>query len=458
MAKHNLRRRTAALSAGVSLALVLAACGGGGGGGGGGEAGGEQGGECAAYEKYGQHEGEEITVYTSIRDAEGETLETSFEEFAECTGVEIKYEGSGEFEAQLPVRVQGGNAPEIAFLPQPGLLQRFAEAGALKPASAETKANAQQNWNPEWLEYGSHEGQFYAPPLGANVKSFVWYSPKMFQEAGYEIPTTMDELMALSDRIAADHPDTKPWCAGIESGDATGWPATDWVEDFMLRTAGPETYDKWVQHEIPFNSPEVKEAVEAAGAILKNDKYVNGGLGNVQSIATTAFQDAGLPINDGQCWMHRQASFYAGNWPEGTDVSENGDIFAFYLPAESAEGDQPVLGAGEFVGAFSDEPHVMEFQEYLASAEYIKKRASLPSGSWVTAAKGVDPNVYKSPIDRLSYETLQDPEAVFRFDGSDMMPAEVGAGSFWRGMTEWINGAETDKVLDDIEKSWPAQS
>ncbi len=456
MAKHNLRRRSATASAGISLALLLAACGGGGGTDGGGNAGGGGGGgdECAAFGDYGKHEGKELTVYSPIRDEDGETLASSFEQFSECTGVEVNYEGSGEFEAQLPVRVQGGNAPEIALLPQPGLLQRFAESGDLKEASPEARANTEKNWNPEWVEYGSHNGKFYAPPLGANVKSFVWYSPKAFQEAGYEVPKTQDELKALSDRIVADGKG-KPWCAGIESGDATGWPATDWLEDFMLRTAGPETYDKWIAHEIPFNDPAVKEAAEAAGQYLKNPDYVNGGLGDVQSITTTAFQEAGLPIMDGDCWMHRQASFYATNWPEDSDVSENGDVFAFYLPAESAEGEQPVLGGGEFIGAFSDEPHVMAFQRYLASLEYVQKRAELGPGSWVTAAKGVKEGTYKNPIDQLSYQTLQDPDAVFRFDASDLMPAEVGAGSFWRGMTDWINGAETDAVLDQIEKSWP---
>ena len=125
--------------------------------------------------------------------------------------------------------------------------------------------------------------------------------------------------------------------SGIESGDATGWPATDWVEDVMLRTAGAETYDKWVNHEIPFNDPAVAEALAEVGKIIKNPDYVNGGFGDVRTIATTSFQDAGQPILDGSCFMHRQASFYAANWPEGTDVSENGEIWAFYLPAMTAD-------------------------------------------------------------------------------------------------------------------------
>ncbi len=454
MAKRYRPRRTPMLSAGVTLALALAACSGGGEPEAPDAAGPSPTAPCAAYAAYGTFEGAELTVIGGIRDLDADTLAGSFEEFAECTGVDVEYEGTGEFEAQLRSLVKEGTPPDIAFLPQPGLLQRFAASGDLKQASPETKQNAEQNWNPEWIEYGSHDGVFYAPPLGANVKSFVWYSPKMFAEAGIEIPHTLGDLKAASDKIAKSGKG-KPWCAGIESQDATGWPATDWVEDFMLRTAGPETYDRWLNHEIPFDDPAVKEATDAVGAFLKNPKYVNGGFGGVSSIASTSFQLAGLPILDGECWMHRQASFYAANWPEGTRIGEDGDVFAFYLPAKDAEGLRPVLGAGEFIGAFSDEPHVMAFHRYLSSKEYIRKRAALQPGSWVTAAEGLDPNIYQNPVDRLSYETLQDPQAVFRFDASDLMPAAVGTKSFWRGMTAWINGAETDEVLGDIERSWP---
>ena len=205
-------------------------------------------------------------IYSPIRDAEADLLEESWAEFTDCTGIDISYEGSGEFEAQLNVRVEGGNAPDIAFFPQPGLLQRFAASGDLKPAPDQTESNVDEGWTEDWKAYGSVDGEFYGAPLGSNVKSFVWYSPSMFADAGYEVPETLDDLKALSDEIAGAG-DVKPWCAGIESGDATGWPATDWMEDFMLRTAGPEVYDQWVNHEIPFNDPQVVEAADAVGRV-----------------------------------------------------------------------------------------------------------------------------------------------------------------------------------------------
>ncbi|MEV4659843.1 ABC transporter substrate-binding protein [Micromonospora sp. NPDC049301] len=407
--------------------------------------------ECAAYQKYQGHDGKKVSIYASIRDAEADLLERSWSQFTDCTGIKIDYEGSGEFEAQLPVRVDGGNAPDIAFVPQPGLVKRFADAGKLKSLGADTKALAEQNMPADWLKYGTVNGTLYGVPLGANVKSFVWYSPKTFKEKGWEVPTSWDQLIALSDKIAASG--MKPWCAGVESGDATGWPATDWIEDVILRTQGPEVYDQWTTHAIPFNDPKVVEAVDRAGTILKNDKYMNGGFGGVKSITTTSFQEAGVPVTNGKCAMHRQASFYANQFPEGTKVAEDGDAFAFYFPAIDPAKGKPVLGAGEFVVAYADRPEVQAVQTYLASAEYVNSRAKL--GNWVTANNKLDIANVASPIDKLSVQILQDKTGVFRFDGSDLMPAAVGAGTFWKGMVDWLNGKPTAPVLQGIESSWP---
>ena len=287
------------------------------------------------------------------------------------------------------------------------------------------------------------------------MKSFVWYSPKMFKENGWKVPTTWDEMMTLSDEMAKK--DIKPWCAGIESGDATGWVTTDWLEDAMLREVGPDVYDQLVNHDIPFNDPQVESALKRVGEILKNDDMVNGGIGDVKSIATTAFQEAGLPILKGDCGLHRQASFYAAQWPEGTDVSENGDVFAFYLPTISDEFGTPVLGGGEFVAAFDDRPEVQAFQTYLSTDIWANEKAdATPNGGWVSANTGLDIEKLNSPIDRLSAEIFQDPDATFRFDGSDMMPGAVGADAFWKQMTAWITGQDDQTTLDNIENAWPS--
>ncbi|TDC76265.1 carbohydrate ABC transporter substrate-binding protein [Micromonospora sp. KC606] len=440
-------RQTLAIAGALGLALGVTACGTGNDKKSSSNAGSA---ECAAYEKYGDNDGKKVTIYSSIREIEAERLDQSWKEFEDCTGIDIDHEGNAEFEAQLGVRVDGGNAPDLAFIPQPGLLKRFVDAGKVKPVGAETKAEAEANYSPDWLKYGTLNGQFYGAPLGSNVKSFVWYSPKTFKEKGWTVPTSWDELIKLSDTIAASG--TKPWCAGIESGDATGWPATDWIEDVLLRTAGPEVYDQWTTHGIPFNDPKVADAVNRAGTILKNEKYVNAGFGGAKSITTTSFQEAGIPITTGKCALHRQASFYANQWPQGTKVAEDGDVFAFYFPAIDPTQGKPVLGGGEFVAAFADRPEVQAVQTYLASGEYANSRAKI--GDWVSANKKLDLANVPNPVDKLSVQLLQDEKTVFRFDGSDLMPAAVGAGTFWKGMVEWINGKDTATVLNGIEGSW----
>jgi alpha-glucoside transport system substrate-binding protein len=456
MAQPIKKRRLMALIGMAALSLSAAACGGGDGGGGAGGGTGAAQIDCAPYQQFGDLKGKTVTVYTSIVAPEDEPHKNSYKPFEQCTGATIKYEGSKEFEAQLPVRVRGGNAPDIAYVPQPGLLKTLVATGKVIPAPPETAANVDKFFGKEWKEYGTVDGKFYAAPLGANVKSFVWYSPKAFQDGGYQVPQTWNDMMALTDKIANDNPNAKPWCAGIGSGDATGWPATDWMEDVMLRSAGPEVYDQWVNHEIPFNHPEVAKALGMVGAILKNPKYVNGGLGDVKTIASTTFQDAGQPILDGTCYMHRQASFYAANWPQGTNVAEDGDVWAFYLPPIDPSKGKPVLGGGEFVAAFADRPEVKAFQTYLSSVEWSNERfRTCGTGGCVTANKQADANLLKNPVDKLSAEILQDPATVFRFDGSDLMPGAVGAGTFWKGMTDWIVGKNDKSTLDFIEGSWP---
>ncbi|GAB2457160.1 ABC transporter substrate-binding protein [Nocardioides hungaricus] len=447
----------------MSTGLVLAGCGGddGGGGGSSGASGtwpGEGKAECAGLEQladFGNLTGKSVSIYTSILPPEQQAQEDSYKLFTTCTGAKPTYEGSDQFETQLVVRVKAGNAPDIAYIPQPGLLKTVVSSGAVVEAPQQVSDNADKFFGEDWKSYGTVDGTFYAAPLGASVKSFVWYSPQMFKENGWEIPQTWDDMLALSDQIAATG--IKPWCAGIESGEATGWPATDWLEDAVLRDAGPDVYDQWVANEVPFNDPAIVASLDRVGGILKNDKYVNGGFGDVNSIATTAFQEAGLPILQGKCGLHRMASFYAAQWPEGTKVTEDGDVFAFYLPTTNEDNGKPVLGGGEFVTAFDDRPEVQAFQTYLSTDVWANEKAkATPGGGWVSANTGLDPANLASPIDKLSAETLQDPEAVFRFDGSDQMPSAVGAGTFWKEMVAWITGQSTEDSLTNVENSWPS--
>lgn len=409
--------------------------------------------DCADYETYGTFDDNpEVTIGGTIQDLEADRLVESWADFATCTGIDVSYQGTKEFEAQIAVLAEAGNAPDIGIVPQPGLLGRLAEGGWLMPAPEAVEANVDEFWGEDWKGYGSYDGTFYAAPLMASIKGYVWYSPTEFEEKGYEVPETLEDLTALSEEIAAEG-DHKPWCVGLGSGDATGWPGTDWVEDYVLRQSGPEVYDQWITHEIPFNDPQIVEAFDAVGDIIKNPDMVNGGLGDVSSVISTEFGDGGLPILDGTCSLHHQASFYEGFWPEGTEVSPDGDVFAFLLPSVEAGGDKAVTGGGEFPVAFSEGEEVDAVRAYLSSDTWANNRVKL--GGVISANKGLDPENASSDVLKQSIEILQDPNAVFRFDGSDLMPAAVGADSFFKGIVAWVGGDSTQETVDAIEASWP---
>jgi len=409
--------------------------------------------DCAPYEAYGTPGGE-VEVYATIQGVEADQLEQSWEEYAFCTETTISYTGTQEFETQINVRVQGGDAPELAIFPQPGLLQRIVGSGSVVAAPADVESNVDEFWTESWKDYGTVDGTFYAAPLMASVKGYIWYSPSQFEELGVEVPTTWDELTALTATLSENNTDRyRPWCVGFSSGDASGWPGTDWIEDIVLRQAGPEAYDAWIAGELPFDSPEISAAWETAGEILRNPEYVNGGFGGVESINSTTFNDGGLPILDDECSLHHQASFYEAQWPEGTDVSENGDVWAFLTPPVNADDPASVTGGGEFVAAFSDDEATQKLQTFLSSDEWANIRVGL--GGVISANNGLDPEVAGSDIGRQSIEILQGSDTVFRFDASDLMPAAVGSASFFTGLVDWIGGKDTTQALQDIDATWP---
>ena len=241
-------------------------------------------------------------------------------------------------------------------------------------------------------------------------------TPTAFAEAGYEVPTTLEGLKELSDQIVADG--GVPWGVGAESGVATGWVLTDWMEDFMLRVNGEEVYDQWVNHEIPFNDPQVLDVVNAVGEYVKNPDYL-GGENNVKAIATTKFQDGGLCVATGECYMHRQASFYSTLFPEGTEIGPEADVWYFYLPSPEG-GPNYLLGAGDIYAAGTDKPETMDVLRYTGSVDYqtymVNTRGEL------SPHLAIDPAAIEDELIRGLSE-LQLGADVFRFDASDLMPA-----------------------------------
>ena len=284
-----------------------------------------------------------------------------------------------------------------------------------------------------------------------NLKSIVFYPKKAFDEAGYKTPETWDDMKKLMDQIVADG-DT-PWCIGIESGGATGWAATDWVEDIMLRTTSLENYDKWTKGELPFTSPEVKNAVQAMSDIWFNDKYVYGGR---KAIATTNFGDAPAPMmqDPPKCWLHRQGTFITTFLEKAKPGAKAGvDYDFFYLPPIDAAYGKPVLFAGDLFSVFNDRPEVRAVIEYLTTYESVAPWIKIGGGA-ISPHKNAVLSDYTNSVDKKAAEIIANASSA-RFDGSDLMPSEVGAGSFWKGMTDYVSGsADLDQALTTIQNGW----
>ncbi|WP_298873751.1 ABC transporter substrate-binding protein [uncultured Microbacterium sp.] len=398
-----------------------------------------------------------VRIAGGITGTEADALNQSFEQFTADTGIKVVYTGDKSFEGNIVTKVSGGDAPDIAIVPQPGLLKTLIGTGEVQKASDAVSSNVDEYWGEDWKSYGTEDGTFYAAPMLANLKGYVWYSPAKFKEWGVEVPKTFDELMTLTQTIQ-QKTGAAPWCAGFASDAASGWPGTDWIEDMVLRQSGPDVYDQWVANEVKFTDPQIKQAFDAVGEILLNPSYVNAGFGDVKSINSTAFADVAAKVADGSCPMTHQASFLSANFltvknaaGETPTIAPDGDVYAFLLPGVK-EGELAVEGGGEFVAAFSEDESVQKVVEFMSTPEFADARVKL--GGVISANKGADPSLASSEFLTEAMKTLQDPNTTLRFDASDLMPATVGAGSFWKGMVSWIDGTPTDEVLSNIQAGY----
>ncbi len=400
--------------------------------------------------------GQTLTIAGPWLSPEAEIFESMLAYFEAATGVDATYTGSDSFEQQIVIDAEAGSPPNIAVFPQPGLAANLAAQGLLSPIGGDMANWVAENYaaGPSWVDLGTYadengEDQMYGFFFNVNVKSLVWYSPENFEDAGYEVPSTMEDLIALSEQIIADG--ETPWCIGLGSGAATGWPATDWVEDIMLRTQTPEVYDGWVTNEIPFNDPRIIEAIDTFGMFAKNDAMVSGGAG---AVASTDFRDSptGMFTSPPQCYMHRQASFASAFFPDDVVVGEDADFFYFPSFSEKDLGN-PVLGGGTLMAVTDANDASAAFMEFLKTP--IAHEIMMAQTGFLTPHSGVNLDTYKDGVLRGQGEILLN-ATTFRFDGSDLMPGAIGAGSFWTGMVDYVGGASAEDVATAIQDSWNA--
>lgn len=390
-----------------------------------------------------------VTILGAFGGAEEDAFEASLAAFEEESGIDIEYTADTDFTTTVVQRVNAGDAPDIGLFPQPGGLLDLADDMAPLDDVIDLGA-IEETLIPGFLEAATKDGTVYGAPMRMAVKSIVWY-PTAYEETDFDTePQTYQELLDVSEEIASSG--TAPWCMGWESDQATGWVGTDWLEEMVLRVGGPEVYDQWVSHEIPFNDPVIVQALDEFAKIAKSDLV----LGGERAVLNTNFADAMTPAfgDEPRCFLHRQGNFATGFYPD--DVQENLDesVGTFYFPPfEGGYDGSPVLGGGDLAAVFNGEDEdTQAVMEFLTSDEFGAEWAEV--GGWLSPHATFDPSNYSNETTRAIAESAAEAD-VFRFDGSDLMPADVGSGSFWTEMVKWENGQSTQDTLDAIEASWP---
>lgn len=395
-----------------------------------------------------------VTVLGAFGGQEEAAFLESIKEFEDSSGIDVQYVPDQDFTTTILLKVNSGDAPDIGLFPQPGGVEQMADMGKVIPIDRFLDYDTlNSTLVPGFLDAANFGGRIYAAPMRMAVKSIVWYPKQAYDEGGWSTePADLGELAEVADQIRQDT-DTPPWCIGWESAQATGWVGTDWVEEYMLRLWGPDVYDDWVDHRIPFNDDRVVAAIEAYGDLANKEGNV---LGGATGILSTPFADAMAPAFEDPpgCYLMRQGNFATGFFPEDVQANLDEEIGIFvFPPAEDGFKGQPILGGGDLAAAFSYDTDTIEFMKFLTSDKFGGPWAN--AGGWLSPHKTFDASQYPDETTRQIAEMATTAD-VFRYDASDLMPKEVGSDSFWKGMVDFQSGDKTaQEAADAIEASWP---
>lgn len=396
----------------------------------------------------GEKIGGRVTVLGSWGGSEQESFMAMVKPFEDRTGVKVDYIGSRDLNAILTTRVQAGNPPDLAGLPGPGQMAEFARAGKLVDLDPILdQAAMKDQYAQDWLALGTVNGKQVGIFIKAALKGSIWYNPRTFAKVGGATPPkTWDDLMALSEKIAATG--TTPWCVGLGSGSTSGWPGTDWIEDILLRQAGPDKYDEWWQGKLAWTSPEVKTAWQTWGKIVANPKMVYGG---PQYMLATNFGDSGNPLfaNPPGCYLHHQASFITDFFVKANPSLKPVTDFNFFpFPDVDLKYSGAVEVAGDLFGMFKDTPQARALITYLATPQ--------AQAIWVKRGGALSPN-RKVPLDTYPDQIAKEGAQALvaakapRFDASDMMPDAMST-AFNKAILDYVQSpGSLDQVLASLE-------
>ena len=346
--------------------------------------------------------------------------------------VEARYNSAGDqLPTQLATSVEGGNPPDVAAVAQPGLAQDLVDKEALAPISY-AQEDLEANFGEDWLELGTFDGELYGMVFKGANKSTIFYNVQAFEDAGIEAPESWEELMEAAATLK------ESGVPAFSIGGADGWTLTDLFENLYLRIAGPEKYDQLATHEIPWTDESVTQTLEEMAKIFSDSDNIAGGTrGALQvdfpTMVTQTFADPPKAA------MIPEGDFVAGEILANTDAKAGEGFDVFPFPPVEDSGDV-VVGGGDMIVAFNDEPATQALVKYLATAEAAEIWAE--KGGFASPNQNLDPSVYPDDITRTTASALAEAET-FRFDMSDLAPADFGGTP---GQGEW-------KILQDFLKN-----
>jgi len=371
---------------------------------------------------------------------------------AKKKGITLKLKKVNDINTLVMTSIQANKAPDIALIPQPGVVQDIVKRNKAYPLDDVVDMDSlKSSMTAGTLDAGTVNDKLYGLLVSMNVKSLVFYNKKAWATAGYPVPTSLDELNSLTDQIKSDG--GTPWCAGLQDpGGASGWPMTDWMEDLVMRYGGADKYNDWVTHQIKFDDPVVKQAGEEIEKLLFTDGNVTGGQ---KAIANSNWQTVANSMFDTKpgCWMLKQANFITGFFPKDVQKNLDANVGVFGFPPATSGGENPTLGGGDLATMLNDNASTKTVMKLMADKNLGSEAAK--SGDYISPHKDFDTSVYPNSIVKGAAEVAYKSTS-FLFDGSDAMPASVGAGSFWKQMVSWTAGEESlDEALKNIDDSWP---
>jgi len=358
----------------------------------------------------------------------------------ECN-ITLQYEGTRDL-AVYSTRIKGGNPPDIAGLPNPGLLSEYEDY--MVPLDAIIDLS---QYSKAWQDLGTVDGTVYGAFFKADTKSLVWYSPPVFEAMGYTVPETWNGMTALMDQIVADG--GVPWSCGIESAEATGWVATDWIQDILLRTQGADFVEQWARHEVDWTDPAIKEAFETYYDICASDTYAVGG---AQGTLNTAFQESLFPPfrDPPEAYMVRQASFAGGLIAEQFPDLVAGEDYTFFMfPSFNDTHGAPMQGGADVMALFSeDNAAAVALMNYIFGQEGGKALAA--SGWGLSPNSNVTAADYTSALQGQAAELMNQAPA-FSFDADDRFPGGLNV-DYWQAVVEYLGGGDLDTILERMEQ------